>query len=385
MAESTTTSSDDERATEARLVDHNTFRDVIGRFASGVTVITTRVRDADYGTTASAVSSLSLEPPMLLICMNRTSETGQAIHESGSFVVNILGEHQADVAKRFARKAADKFDGVDLERGIDDLPEISQALGHLTCRVAETATGGTHTVFMANVVHAAGTEGSPLTYYRGRFGRFEDEAQEAAYRQIRRLVMARDVEVGATLSVDELARDLDLERPRIQYALMKLTADGLVTRDPDKGYVVRPLDAGAARAAIHARSLIEAAVAEELAGRIDEARADELRGYAQEACDAVAQDPPDYTKLRQAGRSFHRAFIGLTGNDTLVDMYQRLRIDAIWGRLLKGRHLSPAYLTVIPDALLAGDAETAKKAIREHAKHATAVVEEMIAGAGGTI
>jgi DNA-binding GntR family transcriptional regulator len=368
-----------------KVVDQNVFRDVIGRFASGVTVITTRVGDVDYGTTASAVSSLSMEPPMLLICMNRTSETGQAIHESGHFTVNILGEGQGEIAKRFASKGGDKFSGVDIERGLGDLPHIADALGHLDCAVDETATGGTHTVFLSLVEHASATEGSPLTYYRGRFGRFEDAAQEAAYKLIRRLVMARDLAMGATLDVDELARDLDLERPRIQYALMKLTSDGLVERDPNKGWVVRPIDAEMARHAIHARSLIEVAVVEELAGRIDEAHVAELRGYADAACAAVEGDPPDYAQLRDAGRRFHRTLIGLTGNDTLVDMYVRLRIDAIWGRLLKGRHLNPDYLRVIPEALVAGDTATATQAIRDHARHATEVVEEMIAAAGGTI
>ena len=373
------------RSETAKLVDQNIFRDVIGRFASGVTVITTRVGGADFGTTASAVSSLSMEPPMLLICMNRTSETGRAIHDAGRFVVNILGAEQGEIAKRFATKATDKFEGVAIERGIEDLPRVARALGHLECRVAETASGGTHTVFMAHVEGATATEGSPLTYYRGRFGRFEDEAQEAAYQQIRRLVVARSLAAGATLSVDELARDLDLERPRIQYALMKLTSDGLVERDPDKGYVVRPIDARTARAAIHARSLIEVAVVEEVAGRIDPARAAELREFADAANAAVETDPPDYAALRDAGRRFHRTLVSTTGNDTLVEMYQRLRIDAIWGGLLRGRHLSPAYLRVIPEALVAGDAERAKKAIREHAQHATEVVEEMITAAGGTI
>jgi flavin reductase (DIM6/NTAB) family NADH-FMN oxidoreductase RutF/DNA-binding GntR family transcriptional regulator len=367
------------------LLDQTVYRDVIGRFASGVTIITTRVGDTDFGTTASAVSSLSLDPPMLLICMNRTSETGQAIHASGRFVVNILGESQGEVAKRFATKASDKFEGVELARGLEELPHIAHALGHLDCRVAETATGGTHTVFLSHVEQATATEGSPLTYFRGRFGRFEDEAHEAAYQQVRRLVLARDVAAGATLDVDGLARDLGLERPRIQYALMKLDSDGLVERDPDRGYVVRPVDVHHARAAIEARSLIELAVAEAVAGQVDDAALAELRGSAASACAAVDRRPPDYARLREAGRRFHRTLVGLTGNELLVEQYTRLRIDAIWGRLLKDRHLSPAYLPVVTEALAAGDAATAKAAIRDHASEAMSVVQDVIAQAGGAV
>ena len=80
---------------------------------------------------------------MLLICMNRTSETGQAIHESGRFVVNILGAQQGEIAMRFAKKSGSKFEGVEIERGVEELPRIANALGALECRVAETATGGT--------------------------------------------------------------------------------------------------------------------------------------------------------------------------------------------------------------------------------------------------
>jgi len=367
------------------LLDQTIFRDVIGRFASGVTIITTRVGDTDFGTTASAVSSLSLEPPMLLICMNRSSETGQAIQTSGRFVVNILSEAQSEVARRFATKASDKFEGVELARGVEGLPHIAHALGNLDCRVAETASGGTHIVFLSHVEQASAGEGSPLTYFRGRFGRFEDEAQEAAYRQLRRLVLARDLEAGAPLDVEVLAGELGLERPRVQYALVKLDADGLVERDPERGYVVRPVDARLARAAIEARSLIELAVAEEVAGRCEEAALAELRRWAAAAAAAVEGDQPDYAALREAGRKYHRALIGLTGNELLAEQYARLRIDAIWARLLKARYLSPAYLMVVTDALAAGDAAAAKRAIRDHAAEATAVVEETIGDAGGTV
>ena len=97
-------------------LDQTLFRDVIGRFASGVTVITTRAEGRDFGTTASAVSSLSMDPPMLLVCLNTESETQRAIHASMRFAVNILGEDQAEVAFRFAKKAGSKFVEGDIVR-----------------------------------------------------------------------------------------------------------------------------------------------------------------------------------------------------------------------------------------------------------------------------
>src|SRR5436190_11694151 len=105
------------REMEARSLTSDEFRDVISHFASGVTVITAVREGRPYGTTASAVTSLSLEPPMLLICMNKQSETGRAVAASGQFGVNILGAHQAEIAERFAQKGGDKFAGVPVSLG----------------------------------------------------------------------------------------------------------------------------------------------------------------------------------------------------------------------------------------------------------------------------
>jgi 4-nitrophenol 2-monooxygenase / 4-nitrocatechol 4-monooxygenase, reductase component len=152
---------------ETTLADQQVFRDVIGRFASGVTVITTTVDGAPFGTTASAVSSLSMEPPMVLMCLNKTSETQAAILKAGAFCVNILADGQQDLAYQFARKG-DKFSDTAYGQGIEDVPVLGGTLAHLECRVAETVTGGTHTVFRAHVAVASGRDGAPLTYFRGR-------------------------------------------------------------------------------------------------------------------------------------------------------------------------------------------------------------------------
>src|SRR4051812_7358127 len=102
---------------EARSLSSDEFRDVISHFASGVTVITAHHGGRSFGTTASAVTSLSLDPPMLLICMNKQSETGRAVADSKRFAVNILGANQVDLAERFAQKGGDKFAGVAVTAG----------------------------------------------------------------------------------------------------------------------------------------------------------------------------------------------------------------------------------------------------------------------------
>jgi flavin reductase (DIM6/NTAB) family NADH-FMN oxidoreductase RutF len=158
---------------EPRSLTPDEFRDVISHFASGVTVITALAGDRPYGTTASAVTSLSLEPPMLLICMNKQSETGRAVAAAGHFAVNILGADQIDLARRFARKGGDKFDGVQVKPGRWGEPLFEEALATLECRVAEQTAVATHYVFMAEVVSGTARAGTPLAYFRGQFGRLE--------------------------------------------------------------------------------------------------------------------------------------------------------------------------------------------------------------------
>lgn len=171
----------DDDAHDARLqpLTPLAFRDVIGHFASGVTVISTSVDGTLHGTTASAITSLSLEPPMLLICMNRSSATGQAVAQSGAFAVNILGEGDDELARRFAGKGADKFDGVRVTVGDHGQPLLPDALAQLVCRVTQQVEAATHVVFFAEVHEATARPGHPLAYYRGKFGRlaFDERAQ----------------------------------------------------------------------------------------------------------------------------------------------------------------------------------------------------------------
>jgi len=157
-------------------VDETLFRDVVGHFTTGVAVITTCRDGRRYGVTASAVASLSLEPPMLLACLNRRLPTCDALGSAGAFAVNILDERQGEVALRFATRQPDKFAGLDVAESPLGLPLLPDALAHLECRVAGRVDAGTHTVFLGEVQTARARDGSgrPLAYFRGTFGRFED-------------------------------------------------------------------------------------------------------------------------------------------------------------------------------------------------------------------
>ncbi|NMR32420.1 flavin reductase family protein [Crystallibacter degradans] len=161
-----------------RHVDQDIFRDVIGNFTSGVAVITTNHADSRFAVTASAVSSLSMDPPMLLVCLNRRLATADAVSDSGVFAVNILAEDQGELAAQFATRHPDKFRGVQTAEGKLGVPVLATALAYLECRVTERVDVATHSVFMAEVQNAASQPGKPLAYFRSRFGRFNDAIDE---------------------------------------------------------------------------------------------------------------------------------------------------------------------------------------------------------------
>ncbi len=155
--------------TEIGAVDQAVFREVVGHFTSGVVVVTA-VDGARYGVTASAVSSLSMDPPMLLVCLNNKLATTDAIGRTRRFAINILGADHADVAMQFARPHADKFRGIDVVEGAHGLPLLSEALAQIECETEETVAAATHTIFLGRVLGARARAGSPLAYFRGQFG-----------------------------------------------------------------------------------------------------------------------------------------------------------------------------------------------------------------------
>src|SRR5690606_8172746 len=206
--------------TEATIPSKVEFRDVMGRFASGVTVITSHLEGEDHGAAASAVSSLSDEPPILLICLNVTSSTAQAITKSGTIAVNVLSEDSAPVAQRFASKAPDKFQSVVFERGHGEAPLIAGSIAQFECVVEETVRGGTHLVFLARVVRVTSHPGNPLAYFRGSFGRMETAPDAAALHVVRDYVVASVTDQPVPIDAEAISAQLEIEVGRTYQALV---------------------------------------------------------------------------------------------------------------------------------------------------------------------
>ena len=147
------------------------FRDAMRLFPTGVTVVTTTNADQPYGMTANAVSSLSLEPPMVLVCFEREARTLAAVRGSRAFAINVLATTQQKLAKQFATKHSEsiKWKGISWQqRG--DLPMLDGALCWIGCSLSELIEAGDHMIAVGTVNSVATGEGSPLIYYRGLFG-----------------------------------------------------------------------------------------------------------------------------------------------------------------------------------------------------------------------
>lgn len=156
-------------------VDKNTFRAIMGSFGAGVTVIT--VKDADgspKGFTATAMSSLSADPPLLIVCVDNRSDTLPAMEQATAFAVNMLKHGQEELSARFASKGIDKFavvTHVDGELGTPILEDV--ILGYAECTVKAKYPGGDHVIFIGEIEHAQTYDGEPLLYFRGNYGTFK--------------------------------------------------------------------------------------------------------------------------------------------------------------------------------------------------------------------
>lgn len=150
-------------------IDDARFKLAMSHFASGVTVVTTEHEGKDYGLTVASFASLSLHPPLVLVCIDKGVQSHDAIASAGRFGVSILAQTQADVSGRFASKIDDKFAGVDVRRGELGVPLIEGAICTIECRLHDQLPGGDHSIFVGEVVDMDAADGAPLVYYRSTY------------------------------------------------------------------------------------------------------------------------------------------------------------------------------------------------------------------------
>ncbi len=150
------------------------FREALRNFASGVTVVTTADQDRPAGMTVSAFSAVSLDPPLIQICVDRQAFTHEVIARAGQFAVNILAEDQAHLSRLFASHEQHKFASVSYRRSDTGLPLLDGVLTALECRVVEAVAAGDHTIYIGEVLATHIGAGAPLLYYQSAYHQLPD-------------------------------------------------------------------------------------------------------------------------------------------------------------------------------------------------------------------
>lgn len=158
--------------TQPRSVEAADFRQALSRLAAGVSIVTTVDRDGHkLGLTATAISSVSLDPPLVLACIDNRSRTIEAIEDGAQFIIHFLAEEQEALARQFASRSDDKFAGVDYEWSAGGAPRLTGALASVECVTYAWYPGGDHTILVGRVVDVqlSDADAGPLLYFRGQF------------------------------------------------------------------------------------------------------------------------------------------------------------------------------------------------------------------------
>ena len=155
---------------ESTPLDTKLLRNAFGSFATGVTVITTRGRDdRDYGLTANSFASVSLDPPLLLWCLGNETDCYEAFELAHHFAVHILAADQKTISNTFASKGADKFSGLEVSRGPDDIPLLQNFAARFICKTAYKYEGGDHIIHVGEVLDFSVVDTEPLVFHKGSY------------------------------------------------------------------------------------------------------------------------------------------------------------------------------------------------------------------------
>ncbi|GIX30615.1 MAG: hypothetical protein KatS3mg124_1087 [Porticoccaceae bacterium] len=224
------------------------FRDALGAFATGVTVVTARgPAGEDVGLTANSFNSVSLDPPLVLWSLAKTARSRPAFEQASHFAVHVLAADQDALALRFAQRGADKFAGLELARGPGDLPLLSGCAARFICRTVHRYEGGDHLIFVGEVEHFEHWPRPPLLFHAGRFARLDPPAEaeqgaarpflgellrrayRALYAPVKQVLASHDLSVGQYFLLSRIAH---LDRPTARRLRAVLAAEG---RAPQRG------------------------------------------------------------------------------------------------------------------------------------------------------
>jgi len=148
------------------------FRRACGRFATGITIATVSdARGTPHGLTVNSFTSVSLDPPLVSICLGHAVSLIEVFRAASYFGINVLAENQRAVSELFARRGYDRFEGIEWESGANGVPLIAGVLAAMECRAVERIRAGDHDIFLAQMVTARVVEGKPLVYFASGYRR----------------------------------------------------------------------------------------------------------------------------------------------------------------------------------------------------------------------
>ena len=158
------------RKVEPKTMDDRAFRDIVGNFSTGVTVITTENNLLEpIGFTANSFTSLSLNPKLVLFNIDKKSSLYKSFMDAEHFAINILANDQIDLSKKFSKSGIDRFDGVDYYKDITGSPILQGSLAYLDCKIQNRYEGGDHTIVIGEVLSADTQPNSPLVFFQGKY------------------------------------------------------------------------------------------------------------------------------------------------------------------------------------------------------------------------
>lgn len=153
-------------------VGPNEYKDALRRFASGVSIVTVEFEGEVHGMTATSFASVSLDPPLILICLEKASRTLSLVREARRFAVNVLAEVQEDLARKFAQHGEKPFGEVDYQTGVTHAPLLHGAIAWIECDERELINGGDHDIVVGEVIACRSHPGKPLVYFNRGYRRF---------------------------------------------------------------------------------------------------------------------------------------------------------------------------------------------------------------------
>ena len=154
--------------------DSQEQRRIMGHFATGVTVVTTLHEGQPVGMTANAVTSLSLDPPLVLVAVDKRAQMDAYLNAGDSFAINMLSDAQEELSRRFARSGPKEFGDIPRTEGVTGSPIFAEALAWVDCRLHSVVAGGDHDIFLGEIVAGASRGGRPLLYYCGKYAKLAE-------------------------------------------------------------------------------------------------------------------------------------------------------------------------------------------------------------------